>query len=91
MATSYPSHAFRSRGANAIAGFWELRDAACLKMDKDLQRKQWPGAAATLDAGSEANPERASQYLRFALSQLADKDGHHTFEWLCFQLARKRL
>jgi hypothetical protein len=38
-----------------------------------------------------ATPTQASQYLRFALSQLAGENGHHKFEQLCFQLARRRI
>jgi hypothetical protein len=60
-------------------------------MHNDSPKKEWSGATATPGGGSAANPEQASQYLRFALSQLAGKNGHHTFERLCFQLARRRV
>jgi hypothetical protein len=40
---------------------------------------------------SGATPVQTSQYLLFALSQLAGENGHHKFENLCFQLARRRI
>src|SRR6267378_5584806 len=38
-----------------------------------------------------SNAVEASQYVRFALSQLSGRNGHHEFEQLCFQLARRRV
>jgi hypothetical protein len=38
-----------------------------------------------------SNAVEASQYVRFALSQLSGRNGHHEFEQLCFQLARRRI
>lgn len=38
-----------------------------------------------------SNAVEASQYIRFALSQLSGTNGHHEFERLCFQLARRRV
>src|SRR5882724_7981317 len=38
-----------------------------------------------------SNAAQAAQYVRFALSQLAGRNGHHEFEQLCFQLARRRV
>jgi len=58
-------------------------------MRNDSPKNEWSGAAATPGGRAAANPEQASQYLRFALSQLAGKNGHHTFERLWFQLARR--
>jgi len=40
---------------------------------------------------SGASPAEASQYLRFALTQLSGENGHHKFELLCFQLTRRRI
>ncbi len=60
-------------------------------MTDDSKGKSWTAGAGAPDTRSSANPEQASQYLRFTLSQLAGKNGHHTFERLCFQLARRRI
>lgn len=38
-----------------------------------------------------SNAVEAAQYVRFALSQLSGRNGHHDFEQLCFQLARRRI
>lgn len=38
-----------------------------------------------------SNAIEASQYVRFALAQLSGTNGHHEFERLCFQLARRRI
>jgi hypothetical protein len=46
---------------------------------------------ATQEMRSGATPTQASQYLLFALSQLAGENGHHKFEQLCFQLAKRRI
>lgn len=45
----------------------------------------------TQEMRSGATPTQASQYLLFALSQLAGENGHHKFEQLCFQLAKRRI
>src|ERR1700733_1361698 len=37
------------------------------------------------------SPEEVASYVRFQLSELAGTNGHHNFEQLCFQLARKRI
>jgi hypothetical protein len=47
------------------------------------------GIACGIRPGS--NAAQAAQYVRFALSQLAGRNGHHEFEQLCFQLARRRI
>jgi hypothetical protein len=47
----------------------------------DLSGKTRPGS----------NAVEASQYVRFALSQLSGRNGHHEFEQLCSQLARRRI
>ena len=43
------------------------------------------------DMRSGATPVQASQYLLFLLSELAGENGHHKFEQICFQLARRRI
>jgi hypothetical protein len=56
-------------------------------------RKETPSSqfAPSHEARSGATPVQASQYLLFALSQLAGENGHHKFENLSFQLARRRI
>jgi hypothetical protein len=51
--------------------------------------KDAPDAPGSARPGS--NAVEASLYVRFALSQLTGTNGHHEFERLCFQLARRRI
>jgi len=60
-------------------------------MPNQTKEDTQPAPDSTSNSRSGATPTEASQYVRFALSQLAGRNGHHEFEQLCFQLARKRI
>lgn len=55
--------------------------------------KNYPKPARVPHVGERPglNATQASLYVRFALSQLRGTNGHHEFENLCFQLARRRI
>ena len=60
-------------------------------MAKRHGRKSGRSGNAVGEKRPGAAPNEASQYLLFALLQLAGENGHHKFEQLCFQLARRRI
>src|SRR5208337_4502451 len=47
---------------------------------------------ASLDGRQKrTTPDEAAQYIRFALSELGERNAHHEFEHLCRNLTRKRI
>jgi len=60
-------------------------------MPKKTKGRPRPGLDRTHEMRSGVSPKQASQFLLFALSQLGGENGHHEFEQLCFQLARRRI
>jgi hypothetical protein len=60
-------------------------------MPKNFKATNPSDGDSTYETRPGASPAQASQYLLFALSQLAGENGHHKFENICFQLARRRI
>jgi hypothetical protein len=60
-------------------------------MVKQNSGSSQPPSNVTAGIRPGSNAAQAAQYMRFALSQLGGRNGHHEFEQLCFQLARRRV
>jgi hypothetical protein len=57
----------------------------------DFEDTPLPDSDRSHETRSGLTPEQVSEYLLFALSQLAGENGHHKFENLCYHLASRRI
>lgn len=85
-ATNCASGALDSSGAAALSQpVGMVRACAAVGIAITLR---WAAMSA---ARTMANPEQLAQYIRYALSSLAEQNSHHAFEHICRHYSRARI